>query len=382
MHICFITHEYPQEGVAHGGIGSFVKTLGAGLAEAGIRVSVVGVSSGEDEEKRDGNITIYRIRKSSVRGFAWWFNSRKLNSRLAKIHAEIPIDVIETAELGLAFLKKIKGIQYVIRLHGGHHFFAQAENRGINWWKGYQEKRSFAKADAFIAVSQYVWEHTAKYLSFHNKPVVKIRYPINRVLFRPTDTQVVPNLIVFAGTICEKKGVRELIRAFSLVKQSIPDAQLKLYGRDWKFPDGSSYIEKIKVDELSKLGKTAHDITFCGPVAYAEIPEKLAESAVCVFPSHMETQGLVAPEAMAMKKTVVFTKAGPGPETITDGETGFLVDPHSPEDIAEKIIRVLQHPEESGKMAEKGALFVAEQYDLDRLTLKNIEFYRSLLHHR
>ena len=68
------------------------------------------------------------------------------------------------------FLKqKIKNIKYVIRLHGGHHFFAEAENRGINKWKGFQEKRSFKKADAFIAVSNYVKNHTATYLSYYNK---------------------------------------------------------------------------------------------------------------------------------------------------------------------------------------------------------------------
>lgn len=62
---------------------------------------------------------------------------------------KIEFDLVEGAELS-AFLPKIKEIKYIIRLHGGHHF-AEGENRGINWWKGFQEKRSFKKADAFIA---------------------------------------------------------------------------------------------------------------------------------------------------------------------------------------------------------------------------------------
>ena len=67
------------------------------------------------------------------------------------MHKKKPINSIEGAELSFAFLPKIKDIKYVIRLHGGHHFFAVAENREINKWKGFQEKRSFKKADAIIS---------------------------------------------------------------------------------------------------------------------------------------------------------------------------------------------------------------------------------------
>ena len=67
--------------------------------------------------------------------------------------------------MSLAFLPKIKEIKYLIRLHGGHHFFAESEKRKINKWKGFQEKRSFKKADAFIAVSQYVNQEIEYFIS-------------------------------------------------------------------------------------------------------------------------------------------------------------------------------------------------------------------------
>jgi hypothetical protein len=109
---------------------------------------------------------LFEFRKSKVKGLAWYFNSKNIAKTITEIHKKNPIDIIEGAELSLAFLPKIKEIKYVIRLHGGHHFFAEGENRGINGWKGFQEKRSFKKADAFIAVSNYVKSHTAKYLSY------------------------------------------------------------------------------------------------------------------------------------------------------------------------------------------------------------------------
>ena len=380
MHICFLTNEYPKIGFPHGGLGSFVKTMAEALVKNGTQVSVVGLNYNySSETERVNDVTIIRIQKSKVKGLAWYFNSKMIVKTIAAIHEKTPIDIVEGAELSFAFLPKIKGIKYVIRLHGGHHFFAEAENRGINKWKGFQEKRSFKKADAFIAVSNYVKNHTATYLSYHNKPIEVIFNPINSQLFQPLDIAIESNNITFAGTICEKKGVRQLIQAFPMVKAKFPQAILNLYGRDWFFPDGSSYIKMLQEIELPKLGEYAKDVVFHGAVSFAEIPNAYAKAAVCVFPSHMETLGLVAPEAMAMGKAVVFTELGPGPEVITDGETGLLCNPYKPKDIADKIEQLLENPDLAIALGKKARLNVLNQFEITKLELLNMTFYSKLV---
>jgi glycosyltransferase involved in cell wall biosynthesis len=379
MHICFLTNEYPKEGFPHGGIGSFVKTLAVALVKHGIKVSVVGINyTPNDENETMNGVTIYRLQKSKVKGLAWYYNSKAINERIKGIHKLQSIDILETSELGFAFINKIKSIKYIIRLHGGHHFFAEGENRGINKWKGFQEKRSFIKADAFIAVSHYVKRHTEHYLSYNNKTVTYINNPIDTVLFRPIEGKEVTRRIVFAGTVCEKKGVRQLIQAFPFVKKQFPLATLEIYGRDW-YPDGSSYIAMLKEKEFPQLGEMVQAIHFHGAIAYDEIPLKYAQAEVCVFPSHIETQGLVAPEAMAMEKAVVFTKAGPGPETITDYETGLLCDPHNPKDIADKIEWFFLNQEKKEAVGKKASAFVMKKYGLDTIVDQNRVFFESIL---
>jgi glycosyltransferase involved in cell wall biosynthesis len=380
MHICFLTNEYPKEGFPHGGIGSFVKTLAVALVKQGIKVSVVGMNyTPNDENETVNGVTIYRLQKSTVKGLAWYYNSKAMNEKIKGIHKLQSIDILETSELGFAFINKIKSIKYIIRLHGGHHFFAEGENRGINKWKGFQEKRSFKKADAFIAVSHYVKNHTENYLSYRNKIVAYINYPIDTELFRPMQGQEVARRIVFAGTVCEKKGVRQLIQAFPLVKKKFPQATLEIYGRDWFYPDGNSYMEMLEQKELPKLGAMLQDVHFHGPIAYDEIPLKYAQAEVCVFPSHIETQGLVAPEAMAMEKAVVFTKVGPGPETIIDYETGLLCDPHNPKDIADKIEWFFLNQEKKEAVEKKASAFVMKKYGLDTIVNQNRVFFESIL---
>lgn len=180
--------------------------MATALAKKDIKISVVGINytSNNENEIIDG-VNVYRIQKSNVKGFSWYFNSKQLNKKLLEIHKQDPIDVVESSELGFAFISKIRNIKYVIRLHGGHHFFAESENRKINKWKGFQEKRSFKKADAFIAVSKYVKTHTEQYLSYRNKPIAYISNPIDTDFFKPIVKNQSENKIVFAGTVCEKK---------------------------------------------------------------------------------------------------------------------------------------------------------------------------------
>ncbi|AWM13013.1 glycosyltransferase family 1 protein [Flavobacterium sediminis] len=379
MHICFITNEYPKEGFPHGGVGSFVKTMAEALVKEKYNVSVVGMNySDKDEEETQQGIAIYRIKKSKIKGISWFFNAMAINKTIKKIHKENPIDIVETAELGLAFMQKIKGIKYVIRLHGGHHFFAEAEKRKINKWKGFQEKRSFKKADAFIAVSEYVKQHTAQYLSYNDKPVVTIFNPINTDVFNPVPGKVEENTITFAGTVCEKKGVRQLIQAFPLVKKEVPQAVLNIYGRDWFYPDGSSYVEMLRREELPQIAPYDQDVIFHGSIAYQQIPEVYAKAEVCVFPSHMETLGLVAPEAMAMEKSVIFTEMGPGPEVIVPYETGLLCNPYEPKDIAEKIIWLFKNKEKAKNIAKQARTVAVEKFSLPNSITENIAFYSKI----
>jgi glycosyltransferase involved in cell wall biosynthesis len=379
MHICFLTNEYPKEGFPHGGFGSFVKTMSEALVRNNIQVTVLGLnySAINETELLDG-VTVIRLKKSTVKGLAWFFNSLAISKKIKEIHKKTPIHVVETSELGLAFLFKIKAIKYVIRLHGGHHFFAESENRGINWWKGFQEKRSFSRADAFIAVSNYVKEHTSTYLSYHDKKVEVIYNPINCNLFRPLDVKIEDNNITFAGTVCEKKGVRHLIRAFPLIKQKFPDAVLNLYGRDWFFSDGSSYINMLKKTELPLLIPFDKDVLFHGVISNTEIRTVYAKAKVCIFPSHMETLGLVATEAMAMQKAVVFSKLGPGKEIINHGTDGLLCDPYNPDDIAKKIIALFDDNDLITNLGINSRKTILEKFEIDLIVAKNINFYKKI----
>lgn len=374
MHIVFISHEYPLW--SPGGVGSFLQTIGRALVTNGHRVTIVGAGKSTREEfLEDEGVQLFRLPKKKGILPAFIHNGLRLNKKLKEIHREHPIDIIESAELGLALLSSTHHAKKVIRLHGGHHFFAEAEKRGINWRKGFLEKRSFKKADAFIAVSNYVKEHTGTFLSYHKKPLEIIPHPIDTTLEKPLVNERTDH-ILFAGTVCEKKGVRQLIEAFKLVREKYPQKILNIFGRDWFFPNGASYIAMLKSTYDASYFE---NVVFHGSIPRTELNIRYAEAAFCVFPSHMETQGLVTLEAMLFQKPVIFSQFGPGPETITHLENGLLCDVYRPEDITEKMIWCIENPDAAKSLGINAEATIRAKYNKNSILERNLAFYSSLL---
>jgi glycosyltransferase involved in cell wall biosynthesis len=322
-------------------------------------------------------VEIYRLpvnqyfRKAGFIENAW-----RIRKKLRNLHREEPLDIVEAPEALMFMLPGRTPYKKVVRMHGGHHFFAESENRPVDKWKGYLEKQSYKRADAFVAVSQFVISHTGKYLSTNGKPIKIIRLPINVELFRQADlSKTIPHRLIFVGTICEKKGIRQLLEALKLVIPRFPDVHLDVYGRDWLFPDKRSYVDFLK--ETFPEAVLRH-VTFHGAIGLSEIPSKYEVAELCVFPSHMETQGLVAPEAMFMGKPVLFSNTGPGPETIDHMRNGLLCNPHEPLDIAEKIIYAFEHQNKMQVLAAQGQKDALEIFGLAQILNRNLQFYESL----
>ena len=379
MHICFLTHEYPMTGKTQGGIGSVVQTIGRALYNKGLRISVVGVYNGIEHEmyENDEGVDVWRLPGAKWPAANFIPNSKHLVKKLYQIHHETPIDIIEGAELSFAFIPKNFPAKKVIRMHGGHHFFAVTLGKKPALWRSFQEKRSFAKADGLIAVSDFVGNTTQSLLHF-SKPFQTIYNIVDTDKFYPADPRkIIQGKILFIGTVTEKKGVRQLVQAMPKILEAHPEVTLDIVGRDWRDPQtGGSYMEYLKTfitDEIEKA------ITLVGALSHDEIPKRLETAQLCVYPSHMEAQGLVVIEAMAMEKPVIFSKLGPGSEMIQDHTTGLLCDPLDPSDIAEKVIEMLDHPKEAQAMGKQAREDVLTHFNPERIIGQNIDFYRSLI---
>lgn len=379
MHIVFLSSEYPQINYPHGGVGTFIRTLSRWLVKHDVNVSVIGINTNlKDQFENDHGVEVHRLRSIRFKGLSWIFNSYLINKKIDSLNNLKKIDIIEGSELSLAFLKKNKKIKYLIRMHGGHHFFSKSENRKINLWKGLQERYSFYKADAVIGVSNYVINHTLNYFDFKDKVKGVINNPANIDKFYLSDPKkAIKGRIFFAGTVCEKKGIRQLIEAMHIVKKTKPDAHLIVAGRDWHFPKTKkSYIEYLKTSIDASM---VESITFLGNIPNSKIPELIEKSEICCYPSHMEAMPLAWIEVMSMKKAFITSHLGPGTEIIEHGVNGILCNPLDPKNIAEKIIYVFNNKEKVDLLVEKAYRHAVKNFNLDYLGEKNRNLYSSLI---
>jgi glycosyltransferase involved in cell wall biosynthesis len=84
-------------------------------------------------------------------------------------------------------------------------------------------------------------------------------------------------------------------------------------------------------------------------------------------------------EYMASGKAVIATKGGGTNETIIENENGYLLDPHSPEQLIDRISNLIVNPELVKKLGERSKEIVNQNFNLTVMARKYIELYRGLL---
>ncbi|WP_375241416.1 glycosyltransferase family 4 protein [Polaribacter sp.] len=377
MHVCFLTNEYPKQGESHGGIGTFVKFLAENLASKGLVVSVLGINNSLlDENTVDNNVSIYRLGKSNRKFGKFYIYNRKIQKKLKEIHLQDPIDIVEGSELNFAFFPNRTSYKKLIRLHGGHHFFAIEQGLKPALWRGFQEKISFKKAGYFVAVSDFVGNQTKKYLN-SNFSFKTIYNSINLESFYESNIEKEkPFKLVFIGTVCEKKGIDKLILALPLIKKQHPKVNLDIVGRDWFSKDGKSYIEYLKTiieDDVRD------NINFLGSQPYQSLPKIIESSQVCVFPSIVESFGLTIIEAMAMGKSVAASNIKPFKEIVANNDSVSFFNPNSIEDVSEKISILLSDKQMRNTNGKKNREHIYKMFETNKILDDNINFYKSIL---
>lgn len=376
MHICFIG-QYPLKNQTAGGVGTFTQTLAKALVGRGIQVTVLALHHGVEElaEDQDG-VQVYWINQQKWPLANFVRNSWILQKNLKKVHQRQPISVVESQEAGFAFLQPLPGVPFVIRLHGGHYFFSKTLGKSFRAFTGWQERQSFKKATAYIGVSHFVLNETAKYIPINTSKAVVIPNPIDcKRFYAANPKNAKKGALVFAGRLVEKKGIRQLIEALPLVLEKHPNIRLLVYGGDTTIDHGTSFKTMLE----NQMPATIRPVVqFMGEVKNEGLPALLEEAEICVYPSHMEAMPIAWLEVMAMGKPFIAGRPGPGPEVIDDGEDGLLCDPYSPADIAQKIIWMLEHPIEAEQMGLKSRQKILRLYEINQIVLQNIDFFRKV----
>ncbi len=175
------------------------------------------------------------------------------------------------------------------------------------------------------------------------------------------------------GLVTAIKGYEDLVKAAAIVRQTIPS--VKFIGIGGTLKSDSTYQQKL----LELINNLNLQDVFILTGYRDDVAEILSEIDLLVLPSHSEGFGLVLVEAMATGKPVIGTIVGGIPEIIEDGVTGFLIPPHSPDKLAQAIIKILENPELAHNMGSRGRQKAETQFNLQQSINEIQKIYEQIL---
>jgi D-inositol-3-phosphate glycosyltransferase len=199
--------------------------------------------------------------------------------------------------------------------------------------------------------------------SFHPMNKEKVR--------RELDLLNYARVMLFAGRIQPIKGLDLLLRAIS----HLPDGRqtrLLVVGGNAGRAD-----ELVRMNSLANELGIGHKVAFMGVVAHERMPLFYSAADVCVIPSHHESFGLVAVEALATGTPVVASRVGGLATIVRDGETGYLVDELSPEAFALHLCLLLGD-EEVRRVVAGGARPSVAEYDWSLMARRVLSVYEEI----
>lgn len=181
-----------------------------------------------------------------------------------------------------------------------------------------------------------------------------------------------PGRILCCSRIRPLKNILGMIRAFALVVQQFPHAQLR----------GAGFAEADYFEACKKQVRAAgvqDNVHFLGNLSIKDVQHELSKANCLVAPSFQENAPLTIAEAMAAGVPVVAAKVGGIPGMVGDGKTGVLVDPYDVKSIADGISKVLSDQTLARSMGLRGRQAAKRRFRASVVCEKTLRAYHEVL---
>lgn len=173
-------------------------------------------------------------------------------------------------------------------------------------------------------------------------------------------------LVVMAAQFIPRKGHETLMQAIPIVLEAQPRTRFLLVGK-------GPLLERIQ------QGARAFDGRVLVPGFRDDFKRILPGCDVLAHPAQMEGLGVVILQAAACAVPVVAGRAGGIPEVVRDGESGYLVEPQSVEQLAERLIRLCKDAALRRGMGAQARRFAEKELSIETMAEGNLALYRELM---
>ncbi|MBN2315980.1 MAG: glycosyltransferase family 4 protein [Sedimentisphaerales bacterium] len=341
-----------------------------------VTVIALGNHSGRTKPEQWENVTVYRLAKQGL----WKFlpgtlyyifsGKRQIQSLLRQINPNI------VHFQGFTFLAANCDRPSVMTIHGIAEEDAKWDSR---WSFIRQPRRLFMKlTEAYarrrishvIAISKY----TKQFLPENNyRKIWRIENPVAESYFN-IEWKLEPRRILCCARIRPLKNILGLIKAFALIAEQLPHAQLRIAGT----PEADYLVACKQEVETNGLKDKVH---FLDNISINEVQLELSKANCLVVPSFQENAPLTIAEAMAAGVPVVASNVGGIPEMIEDEKTGLLIDPYDTKSMSDAILKILFDETLARSIGQSAKETAQDRYSASIACEKTLRVYREILRH-
>jgi glycosyltransferase involved in cell wall biosynthesis len=231
----------------------------------------------------------------------------------------------------------------------------------------------------FITVSEFIRRRLIENYGFlDEKRIFTIHHGVDTKRYSPATNRNGPPMIeksngpivLFTGRFVAKKGPHVLIRAIPKVLEHNPDAY-------FVFAGGGDFDPYIKLIKQSKIPEERYQ--YLGYVDSSDMAKLYNLASVYVAPSFEDSLGIRILEAMSCEKAVVASKVGGVPEIIHSGQNGLLSTSGDSDELAEKIVMLLEDDGLRKRLAKAGRQTVLDRFSVARMARQTATLYDKIL---
>ena len=231
------------------------------------------------------------------------------------------------------------------------------------------ETAGWADQPHIISISPYVRERLG---GIATGVIHDIDNPISEACF-DVERHERAGTIFSAALICPRKNTVALIDAAALLVERGIDVELRLAGSVSSEAYGQLVQSRIAEKNLGDR------VVLLGRIGMEQVREELASASVFALASLEENSPMGIEEAMAVGVPVVTSNRCGMPYMVRDGESGFLVDPNDPDDIAWRLGQVLSDDDLRRQMGAKSREIALDRFHPTRVAERTVEVYRRAI---
>ena len=253
---------------------------------------------------------------------------------------------------------------------------------GKNYWKEWGKQSDVSRLNVWLApffeklmiklrydcihtVSEATREDLLKFGA--KKPIHVIHNAIEST--QASNTKQNPLQFAYVGRLVFYKNLEVAIKAVDIARKTESEIKLVIVG---------SGPHRKTLEEMARKNGLEKNIEFKGYVTAEEKSKIIAESSAFVFPSLCEGFGLVILEAYEQKKPVLVSNIRPMSDIVSDGTTGYVLDPHDEKAWAQCILDIIKNPNQASAIGQNGYQRLMTSYNQESMYQKVVRMYQEV----